>query len=108
MPGAHADLIGGSTCARRFACPGSYRLEQQAPTPPSSKYADEGTMLHYFTLEKIFDQQMLPDDLVGSWHAGQQLTANHANLRRDRQATSGMSLSHSPVRMTTFMAVPGT
>lgn len=77
MPGAHADLIGGSTCARRFACPGSYRLEQQAPTPPSSKYADEGTMLHYFTLEKIFDQQMLPDDLVGSWHAGQQLTANH-------------------------------
>lgn len=79
MPSAHADLIGGSTCARRFACPGSYRLEQQAPKPPSSKYADEGTMLHYFTLEKIFDQQMLPDDLVGSWHAGQQLTADHLN-----------------------------
>jgi hypothetical protein len=42
----HSRTVGGSSAARLMACPGSYNLIQQAPTPPESDYAREGTFLH--------------------------------------------------------------
>ena len=43
---AHSSLVGGSTASRVMACPGSVALVAQMPPKPSSKYADEGTLLH--------------------------------------------------------------
>lgn len=46
---AHSSIVGGSTAARRLACPGSYQMEQKLPPSvkeESSSYADEGTALH--------------------------------------------------------------
>ena len=46
---AHSDIVGGSTAARRMACPGSYQMEKRLPSSikeESSSYADEGTALH--------------------------------------------------------------
>ena len=42
----HSTIVGGSTAKRVIACPGSVKLVQQMPVKPSSKYADEGTLLH--------------------------------------------------------------
>ena len=42
----HSSIVGGSTAKRVMACPGSVKLVQQMPPKPSSKYADEGTLLH--------------------------------------------------------------
>ena len=43
---AHSSIVGGSTAKRVISCPGSVKLVQQMPPQPSSKYADEGSMLH--------------------------------------------------------------
>jgi hypothetical protein len=40
--------FGGSTAARRTACPGSAFLERMFPKPPASKAATEGTEFHEF------------------------------------------------------------
>ena len=42
----HSNIVGGSTAKRVISCPGSVKLVQKMPPQPSSKYADEGTMLH--------------------------------------------------------------
>ncbi len=42
----HSKIVGGSTAKRVINCPGSVALVQQMPPQPSSKYAQEGTMLH--------------------------------------------------------------
>lgn len=42
----HSDIVGGSTAKRVINCPGSVALCAKMPPKPSSKYADEGTMLH--------------------------------------------------------------
>lgn len=42
----HSSIVGGSTAKRVISCPGSVKLVQQMPPQPSSKYADEGSMLH--------------------------------------------------------------
>lgn len=43
---AHSSLVGGSTASRVINCPGSVALVAKMPPKPSSKYADEGTLLH--------------------------------------------------------------
>lgn len=43
---SHSNIVGGSTAKRVINCPGSVKLCQQVPPKPSSKYADEGTLLH--------------------------------------------------------------
>ena len=43
---SHSNIVGGSTAKRVINCPGSVALCQQVPPKPSSKYADEGTLLH--------------------------------------------------------------
>lgn len=42
----HSNIVGGSTAKRVINCPGSVKLVQKMPKQPSSKYAEEGTMLH--------------------------------------------------------------
>lgn len=42
----HSNIVGGSTAKRVLACPGSVALCAAMPEKPSSKYADEGTLLH--------------------------------------------------------------
>lgn len=44
----HSDLVGGSSAAKRLACPGSYKMEKKLPATAetSSAYADEGSALH--------------------------------------------------------------
>jgi len=61
-PEEHSDLVGGSSAARRIACPGSYQMEQKLPPSDgreSSTYADEGTALHecmaYILTKNIVD-----------------------------------------------------
>ena len=43
---SHSNIVGGSTAKRVINCPGSVALCQKVPPQPSSKYADEGTLLH--------------------------------------------------------------
>ena len=45
-PVLHSRVVGGSTAKRVIACPGSVALCAAMPPKPSSKYADEGTLLH--------------------------------------------------------------
>jgi len=42
----HSNIVGGSTAKRVINCPGSVNLVQKMPPQPSSKYADQGTLLH--------------------------------------------------------------
>ena len=42
----HSKIVGGSTAKRVINCPGSVALVAEMPPQPSSKYAEEGTMLH--------------------------------------------------------------
>ena len=42
----HSKIVGGSTAKRVINCPGSVALVAQMPPQPSSKYAEEGTLLH--------------------------------------------------------------
>ena len=47
IPTQHSSLVGGSTAARRIACPRSWALEQMVPAETgSSVYALEGSSLH--------------------------------------------------------------
>lgn len=68
-PDEHSRLVGGSTAARRMACPGSYKLELEVPDSlrkhTTSSYAEEGTALHnamaYILTENVIDL----DTLIG-------------------------------------------
>ena len=55
---------GGSIAKRVIACPGSVALCTQVPDKPSSRYADEGTLLHQ-AVAICVDENMHPTDLVG-------------------------------------------
>ena len=73
----HSDIVGGSTAKRVINCPGSVALVQKMPPKPSSKYADEGTLLHDTIAEhlatlkplesflgKKYEDQVLTQDLI--------------------------------------------
>jgi hypothetical protein len=64
-PDQHSDIVGGSTAARRLACPPSYRLEQSVPKPDDdgSVFAREGTCLHELMAMAITDG-IEPADLI--------------------------------------------
>ena len=62
---AHSRIVGGSTAKRVIACPGSVALVDKMPPKPSSKYADEGTLLHD-VIAKILDAESAkPEDYLG-------------------------------------------
>ena len=63
----HSRIVGGSTAKRVIACPGSVALVDKMPPKPSSKYADEGTLLHD-TIADILDGKGTPDSYLGRKH----------------------------------------
>ena len=73
----HSNIVGGSTAKRVINCPGSVAMVQKMPPKPSSKYADEGTLLHDVIAEhlatlkplesflgKKYEDQVLTQDLI--------------------------------------------
>ena len=70
---AHSRLVGGSTASRVMACPGSVALVAKMPPKPSSKYADEGTLLHDVMSDLLSsDKQIM--DFLGRKYNGIELT----------------------------------
>jgi hypothetical protein len=69
----HSNIVGGSTAKRVIACPGSVKLVQQMPPKPSSKYADEGTLLHN-AIADVLGQGTPPASHVGTSYQGVTLT----------------------------------
>ena len=67
----HSTIVGGSTAKRVIACPASIDLVAKMPKLPSSKFADEGTLLHD-AISQILDCKAT--DVVGMTHEGITLT----------------------------------
>lgn len=65
----HSNIVGGSTAKRVISCPGSVALVQQMPAKPSSKYADEGTLLHNVIAE-ILTTDRTPESYLGTKYEG--------------------------------------
>lgn len=70
----HSKTVGGSSAARIIKCPGSYLLSQQAPPPPDSPYAAEGTFLHD-VMYKILTDELSAEDCIG--HTDGEFTLTH-------------------------------
>jgi hypothetical protein len=60
----HSSIVGGSTASRVIKCPASVALCAKMPPKPSSKYADEGTLLHN-AIAEILDKCVPARDLLG-------------------------------------------
>jgi hypothetical protein len=69
----HSTIVGGSTAKRVIACPASIELVAKMPPKPSSKYADEGTLLHD-AISQILDCKATPESVIGMVHEGITLT----------------------------------
>ena len=70
----HSKIVGGSTAKRVINCPGSVALVQQMPERPSSKYADEGTLLHNVIAQILDSDTAVPEDFLGERYGEQVLT----------------------------------
>ena len=70
----HSSVVGGSTAKRVINCPGSVKLAAQMPPQPSSKYADEGTLLHN-AIAAVLETDCDPMSLVGTKYSDCVLTA---------------------------------
>lgn len=83
-PDEHSSLVGGSTAARRIACPGSYRLEQLVPIheEEESSYAKEGTALHE-AMARILTEDIIadevPEKIIGQTFYGVEITQELAD-----------------------------
>lgn len=60
----HSKEVGGSTAERVMNCPGSVALCKRMPPKPSSKYADEGTLLHS-AMDRILSTDIQQRDVIG-------------------------------------------
>ena len=69
----HSNIVGGSTAKRVINCPGSVALVQQVPPKPSSKYADEGSLLHH-VIAAVLDTGKAPAEFLGTEYNGIELT----------------------------------
>jgi hypothetical protein len=74
---SHSNIVGGSTAKRVINCPGSVALCQKVPPKPSSKYADEGTLLHNAMAEMLGQDKPLRE-LIGMEFNGIFLTSELA------------------------------
>jgi hypothetical protein len=70
---AHSNVVGGSTAKRVMNCPGSVALCAKMPPKPSSKYADEGTLLHN-VMDLILTTNQTPESFVGMEYKDIKLT----------------------------------
>jgi hypothetical protein len=69
----HSNIVGGSTAKRVINCPGSVALVAKMPPKPSSKYADEGTLLHNVIAEIVMSGHP-PEHYLGTKYEDQILT----------------------------------
>jgi hypothetical protein len=69
----HSTIVGGSTAKRVIACPASIELVAKMPKLPSSKFADEGTLLHN-AISQILDCKATPESVIGMVYEGITLT----------------------------------
>ena len=69
----HSRVVGGSTAKRVISCPGSVALCAAMPPKPSSKYADEGTLLHN-VMDLILTTNQTPESFAGMEYEGIKLT----------------------------------
>ena len=69
----HSSIVGGSTAKRVINCPGSVALVAKMPPKPSSKFADEGTLLHNVIAEIIMSDNP-PEHYLGHKYKSQVLT----------------------------------
>lgn len=60
----HSAIVGGSTASRVIKCPASVALVAKMPPKPSSKYADEGTLLHN-AIAEVLEKQLPPEAMLG-------------------------------------------
>ena len=67
----HSNIVGGSSAKRVISCPASIELVAKMPKMPSSKFADEGTLLHD-AISQILDHKAT--DVVGMVYEGITLT----------------------------------
>ena len=67
----HSTIVGGSTAKRVISCPASIDMVAKMPKLPSSKYADEGTLLHD-AISQILDCKAT--DVIGMVYEGITLT----------------------------------
>jgi hypothetical protein len=70
---AHSKIVGGSTAKRVMHCPGSVALSATVPPRPSSKYADEGTLLHDI-IARVLEHSQPPEFYLGTEYEGIALT----------------------------------
>lgn len=75
----HSKVVGSSTAARRYHCPGSIDLEAEIPEPPESSYAAEGTALHS-GMEWLLDNDLMPADMKGMTFYGYEITSEYVDL----------------------------
>ena len=69
----HSSVVGGSTASRVINCPGSVALVAQMPPKPSSKYADEGTLLHD-VISDLLQSDAAVSEFLGRSYNGVELT----------------------------------
>jgi hypothetical protein len=69
----HSKVVGGSTAKRVINCPASVALCATMPPKPSSKYADEGTLLHD-AIAQVLDKNVKPESLLNMMYQDQVLT----------------------------------
>ena len=74
----HSNVVGGSTAKRVIGCPGSVALCAKMPPKPSSKYADEGTLLHN-VMDLILTTNQTPESFAGMEYEGIKLTQELIN-----------------------------
>ena len=74
----HSRVVGGSTAKRVISCPGSVALCAKMPPKPSSKYADEGTLLHN-VMDLILTTGQTPESFAGMQYEGIKLTQELIN-----------------------------
>jgi hypothetical protein len=74
----HSRVVGGSTAKRVIGCPGSVALCAKMPPKPSSKYADEGTLLHN-VMDLILSTGQTPESFAGMEYEGIKLTQDLIN-----------------------------
>ena len=74
----HSKIVGGSTAKRVINCPGSVALCATMPPKPSSKYADEGTLLHD-AISQVLGKDVSPESLLGMTYQDQVLTQELIN-----------------------------
>ncbi len=69
----HSSIVGGSTASRVINCPASVNLVAKMPPQPSSKYADEGTLLHN-AMAEILDHGLAAEEVLGMTYKEHVLT----------------------------------